>query len=358
MTDVHSVAIIGAGIGREHLGAYLQLPERYAVQTLCDLDEARAREVLKASPATRYIQRFDSVLEDPDISLVDICLPPHLHFDTCQRALSAGKSVICEKPLVSSVRDADQLIELSKAKGLSIFPVFQYRYGLGGLQMRKLIDSGLTGKAFTGTLETHWNRGTEYYEPEWRGTWAGEQGGAVLNHAIHMHDWLNFVFGPVASVYAELATRVNDIEVEDCAALSLRMKSGALVTSSITLGAADDTSRLRFCFAGLTAESGTNPYAPAQGEWTFTAREPLAQAAIDRVLAEVEVPPAGYIGLFTAIADALDGQRGLEVTLEDGRRSLEFVSAVYASARQRRPIELPLTPAHANYDGWSPKNAE
>lgn len=350
--DKHKVAIIGAGIGREHLDAYLQLPERFKVQTLCDLDEARATEVLKASPETRYTEHLQSVLEDREIDLVDICLPPHLHFDTCRRALSAGKSVICEKPLVSSLRDADQLIELSTARGLSIFPVFQYRYGLGGLQMRKLIDSGLTGKAFAGTLETHWNRDAEYYLPEWRGTWAGEQGGAVLNHAIHMHDWLSFVFGPVGSVFAELATRVNDIEVEDCAALSLRMESGALVTSSITLGAADDTSRLRFSFAGLTAESGTNPYAPAQGEWTFTARKPFAQEAIDQVLAEVESPPSGYIGLFTAIAEALDGRPGMEVTLDDGRRSLEFVSAVYASARDRRPVDLPLTSTHASYDGW------
>ncbi|MBX2826414.1 MAG: Gfo/Idh/MocA family oxidoreductase [Gammaproteobacteria bacterium] len=354
MTQTRQVAIIGAGIGREHLAAYQQLPERFTVHTLCDLDEARALEVLKTAPATHYTDSLEKVLSNPDIDLVDVCLPPHLHFETCERALLAGKSVVCEKPLVSSVRDADRLIELAKQTGLSIFPVFQYRYGLGGVQMRKLIDSGLAGKAYTGTLETHWNRGAAYYEPEWRGTWAGEQGGAVLNHAIHMHDWLSFVFGPVGSVYADLAPRVNEIEVEDCASMSLRMQSGALVTSSITLGAANDTSRLRFCFEGLTAESGSNPYAPAQGEWTFIAREPYSQSAIDEVLADIPLPPAGYPGLFSAIADALDGQPGQEVTLVDGRRSLEFVSAVYASAREKKPVELPLTPDHASYSGWGP----
>ncbi len=354
MSKRHSVAIIGAGIGREHLDAYRQLPERFEVKTLCDLNEARVREVLSESTEVQSATSVDSVLNDPSIELVDVCLPPHLHFDLCKRALHAGKSVICEKPLVSSVSDADQLIALTKQTGQSIFPVFQYRYGLGGLQMRKLIDSGLAGKAFTGTLETHWNRGSAYYEPQWRGTWAGEQGGAVLNHAIHMHDWLSFIFGPVASVYADLATRVNDIEVEDCAAISLRMHSGALVTSSITLGAADDTSRLRFCFAGLTAESGSNPYAPAQGKWTFTAREPNQQEKIDDLLNEIATPAASYMGLFTAIADAIDGNPGQEVTLQDGRQSLEFVSAVYASAREHKPIALPLTSDHPSYKGWAP----
>lgn len=354
MSQLKRVAIIGAGIGREHLAGFQQLPERFQVSTLCDLDEARAREVLVDAPQTQYSASFDSVLADDNIDIIDVCLPPHLHFEHCERALLAGKTVICEKPLVSSVKDADLLMALTKDTGRSIYPVFQYRYGLGGQQMRKLIDSGLAGKAFTGTLETHWNRDAVYYEPSWRGTWAGEQGGAVLNHAIHMHDWLSFVFGPVASVYAELATRVNSIEVEDCAAITLRMQSGALVTSSITLGAADDTSRLRFCFEGLTAESGSNPYAPAQGKWTFTARAPFEQKAIDSALADIQVPPSGYVGLFSAIADAMGGHSGQEVTLQDGRQSLEFVSAVYASAREKKPIALPLTAGHPSYEGWAP----
>jgi predicted dehydrogenase len=354
MNKKRKVAIIGAGIGREHLAAFQQLPERFHVKTLCDLDKSRAEEVIGENSDTHYSASFDEVLADADIDLVDVCLPPHLHFEHCERAMLAGKSVICEKPLVSSVKDADRLIDLAKETGQAVYPVFQYRYGLGGLQMRKLIDRGLAGDAFVGTLETHWHRNTAYYEPQWRGTWAGEQGGAVLNHAIHMHDWLSYIFGPVESVYAELATRVNDIEVEDCAAISLRMKSGALVTSSITLGAADDTSRLRFCFNGLTAESGSNPYAPAEGHWTFKAREPYEQQKIDDVLANVSEPPAGYVGLFTALADALDGRTGQEVTLEDGRRSLEFVSAVYASARQSKPIKLPLTAEHSTYTGWGP----
>jgi len=132
------------------------------------------------------------------------------------------------------------------------------------------------------------------------------------------------------------------------------MQSGALVTSSITLGAADDTSRVRFCFEGLTAQSGSNPYAPAEGEWTFTARAPYEQENIDRALADIQSPPTSYVGLFTAIADALDGQPGNEVTLLDGRQSLEFVSAVYASARDKKPVELPLTPGHPSYSGWAP----
>jgi len=354
MTSPRTVAIVGAGIGATHAAAFRTLNDRYREHTICDLDVELAAGLSADSPGCKISTDLTSVVGNPDIDIIDICLPPHLHYEACSQALAANKHVISEKPLVSSLRDADRLIELCRSSKGSLFPVFQYRFGLGASQLRTLIDSGIAGKPFVGTLETHWNRGADYYAAAWRGTWAGEQGGAVLGHAIHIHDWLSFVFGPIASVYAELATRVNPIEVEDCASLTIRMNSGALVTSSITLGAANDTSRLRFCFEGLTAESGRSPYSPAEDTWTFIAREPVSQSAIDSMLASVEVIHSGYAGLFSAIADALDGQPSQEVTVEDARRSLEFVSAVYASSRTQQAVSLPLNDTYPLYAGWEP----
>ncbi len=354
MPDPIRVAIIGAGIGAQHLDAYLTLPERFVVRTICDLDTARAKPLAERAPGCTVTADYEATLADPGIDLVDICLPPHLHLEACLAALAPGKDVICEKPLVSSLADADTLAEAEARAPGRVFPVFQYRFGLGASQLRALIDAGLAGEPFVASLETHWNRDAAYYATPWRGTWAGEQGGAVLGHAIHIHDWLSFIVGPVASVHAELATRVNDIETEDCAALSIRMQSGALVTSSITLGAAGDTSRMRFVFRGLTAESGLAPYKPAEDAWTFTARAPVTQGEIDAVLANVPAPRAGFAGLFEAVADTLNGREAHPVTLEDGRRSLEFVTAVYASARSGAPVALPLGKDHPLYAGWLP----
>ncbi len=354
MSEARQVAIIGAGIGASHYRGYKALPERFRVGTICDLDTDRARSLLGDDQEVAVSDSLDAVLADPATDLVDVCLPPHLHLEAVLRALDAGKDVVCEKPVVSSLRDIDRIAGKAEETGRTVFPVFQYRYGTGAAQLRALREAGLTGKPFVATLETHWNRQAAYYHIPWRGTWDGEQGGAVLGHAIHIHDWLSFALGPVASVYAETATRVNAIEVEDCAALAIRMESGALVTSSITLGAADDTSRLRFCFEGLTAESGRAPYTPAEDAWSFIARAPYEQSAIDEVLAEVSARPGGYAGLFEAVADALDGDAGREVTLADGRRSLEFVSAVYASARTGAPVDLPLDEDHPLYAGWLP----
>jgi len=350
------VCIVGAGIGAQHLKGYAALPDRFTVHSICELDAARGRALAATQARTGFISDFAAALTDPEIDIIDICLPPHLHFRTCMAALEAGKKVVCEKPMVASLRDADLLAaKVAETRGF-LSPVFQYRFGIGTAQLRALMDAGLAGRAYAGTLETHWDRPASYYDIAWRGTWAGEQGGALLGHAIHIHDLLPSVLGPVAQVYADVATRVNDIEVEDCAALSIRMASGALITSSVTLGCAENISRMRLMFEGFTVETDHAPYSLAENPWRFIARAPTTQDQIDTVLAGVGTAQDGYAGMFAAIADALDGTKTTprHVTLADGRRSLEFVTAVYASARSGLPVVLPLGPDHPMYDGWLP----
>ena len=348
------VGIVGAGIGAEHFQAYLALTDRFEVRYMCDLDDARAAQAVSGRKAVTITRNLDQILADPEIDLVDICLPPHLHLSACSAALQAGKDVICEKPLVASLAEADQLADLMQQTGRQVFPVFQYRYGAGAAKLQKLMAAGLAGTPLVGSLETHWHRDEAYYAVDWRGSWAGERGGAILGHAIHIHDWLSFAFGEIDSVFAYLATRVNEIEVEDCASLSIRMRSGALITSSVTLGAATDTSRLRFCFSGLTAESGLEPYKLADSDWQFIARAPQRQAEIESVLADLTPPLSGFQGLFAAIYDHLVSGQGDIVSFADGRRSIEFVTAVYRSAREGKQIHLPLNEDDPLYHSWLP----
>lgn len=348
------VAILGAGIGAEHLIGYRAVPGRFAVTKLCDQDTDRAARVGGGDPTLEICATIEAALEDPMIDLIDICLPPHLHAPVAQRALQAGKHVICEKPIARGLAEVDRLIATAEASGKQVFPVFQYRYGPGMSQIRALMEAGLAGRAYAASLETHWDRDAAYYAMPWRGTWAGENGGAVISHAIHAHDLLCTVMGPVAAVAGFADTRVNGIETEDTAALSLRMANGALATSSITLGASGNTSRLRFCFEGFTAESGTAPYAPASQAWRFTARAPRDQRDIDAVADAHRTAPIGFAGYLTAVADALDGAGGREVTLAHGRQSIELATAIYATIRSGKAIGLPLSPDAPLYDGWMP----
>ena len=350
------VAIIGAGIGAEHLVGYRALPDRYHVSTICDLDTDRAA-TLKGNDATlKIVSDIAAVLMDDSIDLVDICLPPHLHAEVSIAALDAGKHAICEKPLARSLAEADAIAAAEARSKGTLFPVFQYRFGPAFAALDEMVRQGLTGSPVVASIETHWNRDADYYAVPWRGTWAGESGGAILGHAIHAHDLLCRYFGAVKNVQAHLATRVNEIETEDCAAISLAFSNGALATSSVTLGSGRDETRLRFVFRNLTATSGTNPYAPAQGTWRFEARDPAGQETLDEIVATHADAQPGFVGYLRAVADHIDGMEGRAVLFEDGRASVELVTAIYDAARTGKMVALPLSPDHALWQGWVPED--
>ena len=351
----YQVAIIGTNIGAKHYEDFQKVTDRFNVHTICGLTKESINNLIPSNSDIKVSINFEEVLKIKEIDIIDICLPPHLHFSVCKKSLEAGKHVICEKPLVSNLKEVDELERISKATGKTIFPVFQYRYGPGFSKLKALINSGLAGKPLVASLETHWNRGKEYYSKAWRGTWEGEQGGAILSHSIHIHDLISMIFGPVSNVFAKLTTRVNNIEVEDCAALSIEMNNGALVTSSITLGAAEDVSRIKICFDNLTVESGGSPdkpYNPADDEWKFLAREPVTQNQVDEILSKVKLTKSWYAGMFEEIAKKLDGDSSDEVTLLNARESLEFVTAVYNSSREEKNIYLPIKKDNPLYNSW------
>ena len=338
---IRNVAILGASIGEKHLAAYIRLPERFKVTHICDLNSELAQELASQIDAITS-NSLDDVIADPTVDIVDICLPPRLHVPVALQALAHGKHVILEKPIAGSLLDADRLVDAEAKSTGRVFPVFQYRYGRAFDAMAALQRAGYLARPLTASLETHWNRNSDYYKTPWRGTWEHEFGGAVLSHAIHAHDLLTQTFGPVAEISAMLATRVNPIETEDCAAIAFAMKNGATATSSITLGAADDTSRLRLIYDDMTVESARLPYTPGESDWRFQTRTPEKQDEVDSIVASINCVHEGFAGFCAAVGDALDGLTGSEVTLIDGIASIELAAAIYQSDRSGQKIPLPL----------------
>jgi predicted dehydrogenase len=353
MSRQFRVGVIGAGIGAAHVEAYCTNAALYQVAVVCDLDVARAAKVAGSAGASVETS-YDAVLRRDDIDLIDICLPPSLHAAAIEQALRAGRHALCEKPLVGSLREVERIQQLAASAGRAVVPVYQYRYGNGIARLRRLIAAGVTGKPLVASIETHWNRLPAYYEVPWRGRKATELGGAIISHAIHAHDLLTFTLGPVRRVFARLATRVNPIETEDCAAIVLEMASGAVVTSSATLGAAEEVSKFRFCFADLTAENpGKSPYRPAEGEWRFIPRGSRRQTEIDAALRGFVPRQESFAGLVEALHAALDGTAAWPLTLQDAYQSLELISAIYYSAATGTAVELPLPSNHPVRDGWA-----
>ncbi|MBV8738932.1 MAG: Gfo/Idh/MocA family oxidoreductase, partial [Alphaproteobacteria bacterium] len=303
----------------------------------------------------RATPSFDALLAMPDLDIIDICTPPALHLEQSLAALMAGKQVICEKPLAGSLADADRLIAAEQAASGRLLPVFQYRFGDGLQKARHIIASGIVGKPYLATVETAWTRRAAYYHAvPWRGKYETELGGALVSHAIHAHDLLTYLMGPVASVFARIDTRVNAVEVEDTAVASLVLQNGALASLSVTLGSAREISRLRLCFEHVTFESALSPYAPGEDPWHILPASPRAADAIDQVLADWRLVRPRYIGLFAAYHTALETCGPLPVTLAEARASLELITAIYHSSATGRNVDLPISKDHPRYRSWRP----
>ena len=355
MSRILNVAVIGGGIGRAHIKeGYAALPAQFRVLALCDIDPVRLDSVGSAFGIERRTASFAEILAMPDIDIVDICTPPSLHLEQCLAALAAGKHVVCEKPLVGSLAEADHLIAAQATARGRLMPIFQYRFGNGLQKARHIITSGIAGKPYLATVETAWSRDAVYYSVPWRGKFATELGGALLGHAIHAHDLLCYLMGPVDSVLARTATLVNQIEVEDTAVASLEMASGALASLSVTLGSAREISRLRLCFEHVTFQSALSPYAPADDPWQIIPASAAAARAIDAALRGRPFVQSRFAGLFAAMHEALVTGGDLPVTLADARASLELVTALYHAAETKAPVTLPITPSHPKYRSWRP----
>jgi predicted dehydrogenase len=348
------VAVVGGGIGRSHVRAYKSLPERFELLALCDIDAERARPIAEEHDIPRMVTDFAELCRMDDLDVIDICTPPHLHFEQIQQVLEGGKHAICEKPLVSSVREVDELARVEARSGRRIMPIFQYRFGHGLQKLKLLIEHGLAGRAYLATVETAWRRRAEYYAVPWRGKWATERGGALLSHAIHAHDMLCYVLGSVARVFAYTTTRVNNIEVEDCAAASLEMGDGSVASLGVTLGSAAEITRHRFSFSGLVAESNTRPYTNSGDPWTFVGDTPELTERIEAALAEFRPLPEHYAGQFYRFYDALRRGGELPVKLSDARTSLELITAMYYSAETGASVQLPIGADHPRYASWLP----
>jgi len=356
MGAIKTVAIVGCGIGRNHIiEGYKPHEDKFRVVALCDLNPERLNTLADEFGVERRVTDFAEVLRMKDIDIVDICTPPFLHYEQIMAVLGAGKHAICEKPLVGSLAELDRIIAAEKTSATTLMPIFQYRFGNGIGQAKAIIDAGIAGKPYIGTVETFWRRGAEYYAVPWRGKWKTEIGGTLMGHALHPHDLFTYLMGPVRSLFGRTTTRVNAVEVDDCVSVSLEMESGALASWTATVGSVDQLTRIRLAFENVTFESDHAPYQPGTKPWTILPANPKAEAQIaDLLKSWVDMPPR-FTTQMALYHRALSGDGPMPVTTADARQALEVATAIYFSSRAHEEVTLPLGTAHPFYEGWAEK---
>ncbi len=332
------IGIIGAGgIAAAHAKAYQMLGTKAHLIGVADIDEERARAFARRFDIPVWSSENDDILKRDDIQIVSLCLPHHLHAPIALAALQAGKHVLVEKPLAISLEEADSMIRAAQKAKRNLGVVFQLRFESDVQRARLILERQLIGTLFYAEVSCLWWRRPMYYENNWRGKWATEGGGAVINQAIHHIDLLLYLLGMPQRVYAEIDTIAHRIEVEDWCLATLYwdgMKASFCASTCAELEA--DVSRL--LILGTNGSVQMFPFRPHSRQ----EERHLQIAEACRTIPEQELP--GHTAQIHDFVFSVLEKREPRVSAVEGRRALELITAIYQSAFTQEMVELPLTP--------------
>lgn len=349
-------ALIGCGkVGQIHARALRGLPEADLV-AVCDASPERA-----AAFATQYEARpFTDVavmLREAGVEAVVIGTPHPLHAAPAIQAAEAGVHILVEKPLAASLRDCDAMLAAAHKHRVSLGVISQRRFYEPVQRMKDAIDAGKIGKPMLGVfLMYSWREPSYYQSDPWRGKWATEGGGVLVNQSPHQLDLLQWFMGPIAEISGCWAN-VNHpgIEVEDTAVATVRFQNGGLasiVTSvaqkpgiytKVHIHGSNGASLGVETDRGATFIAGMSSIAePALNDvWTIPGEEHLLAQfqAEDRARFEKIDATTHYHALqMQDFLRAVREGRPPRVSGAEGRIVVEMFTAIYRSQQERRPI--------------------
>ena len=339
------VAIVGTGnIANAHIQAYLQFPERCHIAYLVDIVPEKARRMReKYGLDAEVFDNHQALLPLRDIDLVDVCTPPYVHAQISINCLRSGKNVVCEKPMAASLEECDQMLRARDESGKKLSIIAQNRFRQPIRNLKALLDSGLAGPVRCAQLDSFWWRGHCYYDLWWRGTWEKEGGGCTLNHAVHHIDMLLWMMGLPERVTSVLANTAHDnAEVEDLS-VSILQYPGALAQLTASVVHHGEEQQLVFQCEKAKLAAPFSCYASlSMGNGFPQCNEALEKEIADFAAAQPPIRYEGHTGQLENVLTALEQDVPVAIGGEDGRRTIELITAVYKSGATGETVTLPL----------------
>lgn len=338
------IGIIGAGsISDTHARAAKDIPG-VEVVAVYGRNVERAQRLAAAHGGTAY-DSLDRFLDHRPMDIVAIGSPSALHAEQGIAAAERGLHVLVEKPLDVTTERADRVIAAADKAGVKLAVFFQDRLKPDVVTLKAIVDAGVLGKPILGSGRVKWYRPPEYYGgSRWRGTFALDGGGALINQAIHTLDVMLHVWGPIASVDARSGTQLHKIEVEDTVVATLEFKNGAIgvfeastavypgYARRVELTGANGTVTLEHDqLVGLDLKS-PDPRFPAPVAKPADAAVNAASPLVSDATPHRRVFENFIESIRTGGPPACDGP--------EGRRSVEVIDAIYASARRKGPVTI------------------
>lgn len=335
--------LVGCGrIAERHIEALARHAERAELVAVADTD-GRALAATTARTGLPGFASLGQLLAGADVDAVILATPSGLHAAQTIEAAEAGRHVVTEKPMATRWKDGIAMVRACDQAGVQLFVVKQNRRNPTIQLLKRALDRGRFGRVYFVGVNVLWNRPQAYYDSApWRGTWEFD-GGAFMNQASHYVDLLDWLIGPVQSVSAFTATLARHIQVEDTGVAAVRWRSGALGSISVTMLTWPRNLEGSITVIGETGTVKVGGVAVNEIQhWEFAEPDPDDAQVESASYATTSVYGQGHVGYYDNVIAALRGEARAETDGREGLRSLELLVAIYLSARDGRPVALPL----------------
>jgi predicted dehydrogenase len=343
-------AIVGCGmIAGFHIRALSEIPGARVVALVDTVPGASQRLSESSGLNCAAFNELRPALDRKDVDVVIISTPSGAHMDSAVAAAEAGKHVVVEKPLEITAERCDRIINACEKGGVKLCTIFPSRFGDANRAVKAAIEAGRFGRVTLGETTCKWWRSQEYYDKGgWRGTWALDGGGALMNQAIHNVDLLLWMMGPVTHITGYTATLAHErIEVEDTAVACLRFASGAL-------GVIQATTSVHPGYPKTISIHGDRGSVVIEQDdvlrWDFAAESPEDKATKERFAQKVGASggasnPAAisHEGHRRQLADfvrAIETKSAPLVDGREGRKAVAVIQAIYESAKTGRTVTV------------------
>ena len=335
--------LVGLGMGGQtHARQLSQLPGA-RLAAVYGRDEGKARAFAGRFEVPKVYRRYEELLEDPEIDVVNVATPNGLHREYAIGAAHAGKHVVVEKPLEISLARALDIVLTCERNEVILGVIFQMRFGDSATRLKRAIDEGRLGRLLVADAVDKEYRRPEYYARDyWRGTRELEGGGCLTTQSIHVIDLLQWLAGPVESVYAKTRTAYHKIETEDFAVAIATFTSGAL-------GVIESSTALKPSMKSRVEIHGTQGSAIINGEWDRTffwdvGDDEKVDAPEDFRFTDIDDPrgmPEQRHGLlFADVNEAIREGRAPRTTGREALQSVAIAEAIYTSARSGKEVSV------------------
>jgi predicted dehydrogenase len=333
------VGVIGCGrIAQMYLEVFKALPERIEPVFCVDKVKERAEKFASNFPGCGYSDKLDDLLKQ-DLEVVHVLTPHFLHKEHVEACLRSGFDVLTEKPIAIHTEDGIEMTKFAESLGRNFGVIFQNRYIEGIQEVKRLYEEGALGKAKGAWSHLAWYRPASYYQCDWKGKWATEGGGVVIDQAIHSIDLVRYVLGlPVTSIKASMDRRVlTSIEVEDVADAAIEFEGGAIYSFfACNYNTYNAPIRIEFEFEkGRALLTGTDMGISIDGKKPYVISPPCG----------INVQGKGYWGSYhlhqvQKFYDDLEAGNKVSWDGYDATKTLAVVLGIYQSAREQKKIWL------------------